>query len=231
MVHPYQTLLFPTLSPIELVVATVLLIISSSVSMSHAIRRVLTQLHPRKSLKEVSVDSALPIQQVSEAAKWLVVSEICIAALPVTRKSRFICVEGVVDVMKKMSMPFWQTFNSKDQHCQFHFNSGIEDTIISGAPHIFLVVGALTSNAVTPMTTERQSPALSPELGDVIDSMCRGENSINRRDVNSTTNLYRTLGSTGSVQREEPSTREGIVYSMTVWLTANGVIVRATCNR
>ena len=47
----------------QLVVATVLLIISSSVSMSHAIRRVLTQLHPRKSLKEVSVDSALPIQQ------------------------------------------------------------------------------------------------------------------------------------------------------------------------
>jgi len=120
------------------------------------------------------------------------------------------------------------SFNSKDQHCQFHFNSGIEDTIISGAPHIFLVVGALTSNAVTPMTTERQSPALSPELGDVIDSMCRGENSINRRDVNSSTNSYRTLGSTGSVQREEPSTTEGMVYSMTVWLTA---IVHATGNR
>eukprot|EP00956_Cyclotella_meneghiniana_P007786 scaffold10383_cov44-Cyclotella_meneghiniana.AAC.5 len=276
MVHPYQTLLFPTLSPIEVLHAlssdeNINLSYavgssnsatdnSSSVPMSHAIRRVLTQLHPRKSLKEVSVDSALPIQQgeflfflltctyssfslgyssslvaglavVLEAAKWLVVSEICVAALPVTRKSRFICVEGVVDVMKKLSMPFWQTFNSKAQHCQFHFNIGAEDTVISGVPHIFLVVGALTSNAVAPMTNERQSPASSPELGDVIDSLCRGENSINRRDVNSSTNLYRTLGSTGSVQREEPSTTEGIVYSMTVWLTANGVIAHATGNR
>ena len=79
MVHPYQTLLFPTLSPIEVLHAlssdeNINLSYavgssnssadnSSSVPMSHAIRRVLTQLHPRKSLKEVSVDSALPIQQ------------------------------------------------------------------------------------------------------------------------------------------------------------------------
>ena len=159
-------------------------------------------------------------------------SEIGVAALPVTRKSRFICVEGVVNVMKKLSMPFWQTFNSKAQHCQFHFNHGTtEDTIISGLPHIFLVVGALTSNAVVSMTKERQNPAASPELGDVIDSLCNGENSTNRRDINTSTNLYRTLGSTGSVQREEPSSMESIVYSMTVWLTANGVIVHAIGNR
>ena len=168
---------------------------------------------------------------VLEAAKWLIVSEIGVAALPVTRKSRFICVEGVVDVMKKLSMPFWQTFNSKAQHCQFHFNYGTEDTIISGLPHIFLVVGALTSNAVVSMTKERQNPAASPELGDVIDSLCNGENSTNRRDINTSTNLYRTLGSTSSVQREEPSSMESIVYSMTVWLTANGVIVHAVGNR
>ena len=79
MVHPYQTLLFPTLSPIEVLHAlssdeninlsyaigssNSATDISSSVPMSHAICRVFTQLHPRKSLKEVSVDSALPIQQ------------------------------------------------------------------------------------------------------------------------------------------------------------------------
>lgn len=80
VVFPYQTLLFPTLSPLEVLHAlssdeninlsyatgssnSATDNSSSSVPMSHAIRRVLTQLHPRKTLKEVSVDSALSVQQ------------------------------------------------------------------------------------------------------------------------------------------------------------------------
>ena len=78
IVQPHQTLLFPNLSASEVLRAlsdeTTNLSFSvgsaasatdtsTSVSMSHAIRRMLTQLHPRKTLKEVASDSALSVHQ------------------------------------------------------------------------------------------------------------------------------------------------------------------------
>jgi hypothetical protein len=77
IVQCHQTLLFLNISTSEILRAlsdetsnlsvsvgsTSITDISASVSMSHAIRRMLSQLHPRKNLKEIASDSALSIHQ------------------------------------------------------------------------------------------------------------------------------------------------------------------------
>jgi single-stranded DNA-binding protein len=74
IVNPHETLLFPNSSPSEILrgIENVTLScsvgsgisttdISASVSMSHALRRMLAQMHPGKSLQEVALDSALSL--------------------------------------------------------------------------------------------------------------------------------------------------------------------------
>lgn len=147
--------------------------------------------------------------------------------------------------MKQLSISFWQTFSSKSQHCQFHFHSSGQATVITGAPHIFLVVGALTSNAAISTEEKHTKHAASaPNLGDVIDSLCgkkfEAESGVqhqwsvqNAREKVTTMNNFlferpRSLGSVGSMtQREEVSSEDAIIYSMAVWLVANDVICSA----
>ncbi|KAL3772639.1 hypothetical protein ACHAWO_013184 [Cyclotella atomus] len=239
-----QTLLFPNISTSEILRAlsdetsnlsisvgsTSITDISASVSMSHAIRRMLTQLHPRKNLKEIASDSALSIHQVIQAANWLIQSGMSVAALPVTRKSRYVCAEGVVDKMRQYTLPFWQAFSSKAKHCQFHFDGiGGKKSIVTGSPHIFMIVSALTTNAVAPLDKENKAThtAAAPLLGDVIDSLC-GEASDFQREAETPLNRFErphSLGTVGSsTQREEQSSEDAVIYSMTVWLAAKGVI-------
>ena len=144
--------------------------------------------------------------------------------MPVTRKSRYICVEGVVDKMRKLALPFWQAFHTKARHCKFRFGNDGKYTIVTGAPHIFIIVSALTSNTVT--------------LGGVIDSLVRinedrpDSDASFRWSVQSAmekeTKRFERPHSGGNLssftKREEPSSEDIIIYSMAVWLVANGVI-------
>jgi hypothetical protein len=155
----------------------------------------------------------------------------CVSAMPVTRKSRYVCAEGVVDKMRHYTLPFWQTFSSKAKHCQFHFDDSTgKKCVVSGAPHIFMIVSALTSNAVASIDKENKAThaASAPLLGDVIDSLCGESNDVQRKadtPVNRRFERPHSLGTVGSSnQREEQSSEDAIIYSMAVWLAANGVI-------
>lgn len=287
-VQPHQTLLFPSMSASEVLRAlsdeslnlsysvgtsTSTVDTSASVSVSHAMRRMLTQLHPSKTLKEVASDSALSVNQgkyiirvldlvhrcfdisleslfvsylkVLEAAKWLISSGMCVAAMPVTRRSRYVCVEGVVNEMRRQALPFWQAFSSKAKHCQFCFD---DKNMVTGAPHIFLIVSALTSNSVASSAEKENKTschaASAPLLGDVIDSLSGNSNEQSSWNVQSAKSLQekgssmihrferpRSLGSVGSSNQkhEEPSSVDSIIYSMAVWLAANGVICPVDC--
>ena len=131
--------------------------------------------------------------------------------------------------MKKNALPFWQTFSSKAKHCKFHFEDGV---VVTGTPHIFLIVSALTSSAGTSVDKENKEmhhAAAAPLLGDVIDSLRGWGESVELREKESST-IHRferphSLGSADpSNQREEPTSGDAIIYSMAVWLAANGVI-------
>ena len=135
--------------------------------------------------------------------------------------------------MKQLSMTFWQTFSSKSQHCKFYFHSS-KTTVITGAPHIFLVVGALTSNAGT------KQVASAPNLGEVIDNLSSSNKqervsnvqhhcNQNAKEESSQSNFSserpRSLGSVGSMtQCDEVTSEDTIIYSMAVWLVAKDVI-------
>jgi len=219
-VRPYHTLLFPNSSPSEILkslvddsgnfgssysgnpsaaggeINTTSAAVStndkaSSSSLAQTIRRILTQLHPRKSLYDVAWDASLPLFQVMDAATWLVRSRMCVVIMPVLRKNRYACADGVVGKMKKMALPFWQAFGMRSRNCRFHWGSGTGNvgnvpTANGGrteAPHIFVVVSSLTT-----MRDEVSSPgeevednlddksktntASSPTLGEAIDALC-----------------------------------------------------------
>lgn len=257
-VNPNLTLLFRNLSPSEIIrgiseehslsvgSSSSGADISASVSVSQSMRRMLSQLHPRKSLKEVALDSALSLQRgkytlhflsfqvtfsmlvnnfnaplsVLEAAKWLVDSDMCVMTLPITRKSRHVCVDGITDKMRALSLPFWQAFSSKSQNIKFHF---AKKSVVTGVPHIFMIVSALTSNLTG--TAEQKAP----RLGDVIDVLTDAAGDQESGALSS--NPFRferplSLGSIGTSTQREDSTPEDVIYSMTVWLVANGVITQ-----
>jgi hypothetical protein len=146
-----------------------------------------------------------------EAAKWLIGSGMCVAALPVTRKSRYVCADGVVDKMRQLSLPFWQTFSSKSKHCRFHLDDRGKKTVVTGVPHIFLVVSALTS-------FQHNQTTAAPTLGDAIDSL----SGMTEQKTDKTLLSLNTMGS--STQLEELTSGDAIIYSMAVWLVGNGVI-------
>ena len=92
-----------------------------------------------------------------------------------------------------------------------------------------MIVSALTTNAVAPLDKENKAThtAAAPLLGDVIDSLC-GEASDFQREAETPLNRFErphSLGTVGSsTQREEQSSEDAVIYSMTVWLAAKGVI-------
>ena len=207
-VRPYHTLLFPHSSPSEILknlldetgsssmnnaihtstvganimstssTAGSITDMSTSSSLSHTIRRILTQLHPRKSLQELAWDVALPLPQVMDAATWLVQSGVCVAIMPVLRKNRYACVEGVVGKMGRLALPFWQTFGMRSKHCRFYLGGTSAKGVggRAGAPHVFVIVSALTTMSRNNTNAQGEGlpivTAASPTLGDAIDSIC-----------------------------------------------------------
>ncbi|KAL3785438.1 hypothetical protein ACHAW5_010918 [Stephanodiscus triporus] len=257
-VRPYQTLLFPVSSPSEVLECLTdethgcANDTTASHSTSQSLRRVLPHVHPRKSLHEVAWDSGLSLPRVVDVANWLVHSGTCVAAMPVLLKNRYACAGGVVTRMAHLALPFWQAFGIRSQNHAFHWGGGdygadegnADDvtrrrrgatrTVTTGAPHIFVIVSALTTKAETGSSS-------SPTLGDAIRSLSGvdarathsqssprddlyGENrwpssaAVNQMHLNAPP--YR--GGAGTMDSGSP---EELVYSMAVWLIANNVIV------
>eukprot|EP00970_Alexandrium_tamarense_P013605 scaffold3523_cov194-Alexandrium_tamarense.AAC.8 len=274
IVRPYHTLLFPNSTASEVLRRLIdesttsgvvrpssgnawVTDVSSSPPLSHTLRRILPHLHPRKSLQEVSWDSALALPFVMESARYLVESRLAVPVTPLLRKNRYACSDDVIGKMRKLALPFWQTFGLRSQNCRFYLCGGATNNaqVATGAPHLFAIVSALTTNQSNDAAQHNLSPAASPMLGDAIDSLCGTikEPRIGRRKSNVvehgggkqhgsyrrasmavgevlTSNAMQlnrpaSYGSTGIVTTGQDSPTEEILYSVVVWLLTQKVIV------
>lgn len=75
--HPYHTLLFPNLTPSEILkdlqggsAESVTSINPNSLSIIHILRQVLPITHPRRSLNETAFDAGIPLPYVMNAVSW-----------------------------------------------------------------------------------------------------------------------------------------------------------------
>jgi len=224
-IEPHQTLLFPSQSATDvlkgLIDDGVNDMSSSSSSISQTLCRLLPNVQPRKSLTDIAWDSSISLPLAMNAATWLISSGICIAATPVLRKNKYKCVDGIVQKMAKLSLPFWQTFGIRCQQFKFHWRG--EDEATAGAPHIFVVVSSLTSKR-----KDGLSISASPTLGEAFDLLRRqaADSSPHLKRHNSRASSS-SLGSLNNVSPNEDETAEQVLYSMAVWLIANKVIVLA----
>ncbi|KAL9180892.1 hypothetical protein ACHAXT_009697 [Thalassiosira profunda] len=246
-VQPQSALLFPNSSPAEVLRGMAERggaseTTAAAPSVAQSLQRLLPHILPRKTLYEVAWDAGLPLAHVLDAAAWLVRTETCVAAKPVLRKNRYVCTQGVVAKMAALALPFWQAFGARSRHCVFYWGGGSagpadgeEDstgkrrTGTIGAPHIFVVVSALT--------TRDNGTAVSsapPTLGEAIDYLCSPDDPASddtlsplypRRPA-STNNL--SLDANLNARGVDSSSAEEIVYAMACWLVANGILVEAS---
>jgi len=219
-IEPHQTLLFPSQSASEvlngLIDDGINDMSASSSSISQTLCRLLPHFQPRKSLTDAAWDSSVSLPLAMNAASWLISSGICVAAAPVLRKNRYKCVDGIVQKMAKLALPFWQTFGIRSQQFKFHC-TGEGGEATAGAPHIFVVVSSLTSKR-----KDGKCISESPTLGDAFDLLAgkQAESSPHLKRHNS-------RGSLNATSPNEDETAEQILYSMAIWLIANKVIVLA----
>ena len=233
-IQPSHTLLFPNVSATEVLDGLMegqqtfgVNEITASPSITQSLCRILPYIQPRKSLNEISYDAGLPLPHALEAASWLIKFGICVTAMPVLRKNKYVCADGVVQRMAELALPFWQNFGVRSQDCKFHWGGKNGEETTTGAPHIFVVVSALTSKA---------SSSASPTLGEAIESLC-GAGDTNNNAVSphiKRRNSYhygenRSSGMSSSMHKSNPSLgvmdSATVVEEMAVWLIANRVII------
>jgi hypothetical protein len=108
ILRTYQTLLFPTASPSQILESMMAVTCSRTVG---RIQQFLRTVNPQKSLADISVDASLPISVTMELAEYLVVGQgVCIASPVVTRSSRFACHQ--ITKIKENALEFSQTFGT-----------------------------------------------------------------------------------------------------------------------
>eukprot|EP00985_Skeletonema_marinoi_P021508 scaffold13219_cov106-Skeletonema_marinoi.AAC.5 len=175
--HPYHTLLFPKLTPSEILqdlqnehVESAISINPNSLSIIRILRQVLPITHPRRSLNEVAFDAGIPLPYVMNAAFWLIKSKLCVAAMPVLRRNRYICVENVIPKIQSLQLAFWQEFGLKCRNHKFLWGN-------SSPPHIFVVISALTTTCST-QEGKKLVSSDPPTLGDAIASSGTGNEEI-----------------------------------------------------
>jgi len=175
--HPYHTLLFPNMTPSEILTdlqdeyaESVTSINPNSLSIIRILRQVLPVTHPRRSLNEIAFDAGIPLPYVMNAAFWLIKSNLCVAATPVLRRNRYICVDNVIPKIQSLQLAFWQDFGLKCRQHQFNWGSG-------SPPHIFVVISALTTKC-TAQEGKKLVSSDPPTLGDAIASSGTGNEEI-----------------------------------------------------
>merc|ERR1719253_373432 len=162
--RPYHTLLFSNSSPMEVLQGLTdhehSNDMTTSPSISHSLRRIIPHVQSTKSLHEIGWDAGLAAPHVMDAANLLIQNGICMAVMPVLRKNRYACADGVVPKMSSLALPFWQTFGVRSRRCRFYSGGGARNAI-TGVPYLFVVVSALTTSA--------EGSAASPTLGEAAD--------------------------------------------------------------
>ena len=236
--RPYHTILFPTVSADELLQNITTAVSNSDGDLSQRIlQKLLLVCDPFKSLYDMSLETALPLSAITEAATSLIDSGACIAVPVIQSSTKFACQNGAIKLMSSLKLEFAQQF--------------------SPVCHIFVVAAALTStkkrasNSSLGTTNERCSHA---SFGDVIrycrqaftlyhtDDLSSSEDENDESERNEfpaeiqilTERLVATLLSTEHINygREieiGPDITfqcvESLLISMTTWLRSHSVIV------
>lgn len=256
-IQPYHTLLFPTSSPSEVLESLLDETMNgnemtTSSSITQCLRRILPHIQPNKSIHEIAWESAIALPHVMAAASWLVRTGLCMAAMPVLRKNRYVCADGVVARMATMALPFWQTFGVRSRNCMFFWgdsatnrsipqNEDVDDARqgkttrigTSGAPHLFVLVSALTTKLNDRSDTERSgNRSALPTLGEAIHSLSGYDEpspevstQFSRSDSQQHGEIRQHNTTTNGAYYDCAATEE-IIYSMAVWLIANNIIVQ-----
>ena len=236
--RPYHTILFPTVSSDELLQNITTTASNSDGDLSQRIlQKLLLVCDPFKSLYDMSLETALPLSAMTEAATSLIDSGACIAVPVIQSSTRFACQSGAIKMMSSLKLEFAQQF----------------------APvcPIFVVVAALTStkkcasNVSANNTKERCAHA---SFGDVIRYCREGfamyqtddlSSSDNESEVSHRSNeipaeiqmlMERLVGTLGAEQINSGQDIEigadisfqdveSLLISMTTWLRSHSVIV------
>ncbi len=93
------------------------------------------------------------------------------AATPVLRRNRYVCVENVITKIQSLQLAFWQDFGLKCRHHKFQWGGG------GSPPHIFVVVSHLTTKCLA-QEGKKLVSSDPPTLGDAIASSGSGNEEI-----------------------------------------------------
>jgi len=103
-IRPYHTILFPLASPVQLLDS----LKGTGSAAPRRLQQFLMMASPQKSLKEIAMDSTLPLQAAVETAAYLVAQGACIISPVLGRTSRLACVS--VERVHEHALAFSQTF-------------------------------------------------------------------------------------------------------------------------
>eukprot|EP00979_Chaetoceros_neogracilis_P006190 scaffold1224_cov288-Chaetoceros_neogracile.AAC.23 len=111
--RPYHTILFPTVSADELLQNITTTVPSSDGDLSQRIlQKLLLVCDPFKSLYDMSLETALPLSAITEAAASLIDSGACIAVPVIQSSTKFACQNGAIKLMSSLKLEFAQQFTS-----------------------------------------------------------------------------------------------------------------------
>lgn len=236
--RPYHTILFPTVSSDELLQNITTTASNSDGDLSQRIlQKLLLVCDPFKSLYDMSLETALPLSAMTEAATSLIDSGACIAVPVIQSSTRFACQSGAIKMMSSLKLEFAQQFTPV---CP-----------------IFVVVAALTSTkkcASNGSTNKTKEPCAHASFGDVIRYCREGFAMYHTDDLSSSDNesevsyrsneipaeiqmLMERLVATLSAEQINSGQDieigadisfqdvESLLISMTTWLRSHSVIV------
>ncbi len=107
MVRSYHTLLFPTLSPLELVDT---LQLAASSPQQQSMQQLLMMINPARSLNEIANDSNVSLSAVLDMALQLIQQGVCMASPVISRSTRLACAHNAIAAMQDLALDFGQTF-------------------------------------------------------------------------------------------------------------------------
>mmetsp|Transcript_1810 Transcript_1810/g.2761 ORF Transcript_1810/g.2761 Transcript_1810/m.2761 type:complete len:680 (-) Transcript_1810:137-2176(-) len=108
-VRPYHTLLFPRTSAATLA--------DGITSSNCRIKTFLSMLDPRKSLSEISHETAVPISFIMEMANYLVNNKLCVISHVFSTRCTLACCNDAISRINDLRLAFSQAFHQQPIHC------------------------------------------------------------------------------------------------------------------
>lgn len=110
VVRPYHTLLFPSVTPIQLLVS---ISASRCDAAPHRVQQLLRLINPRSTLSDIALAASLPLKSTLEIASYLVGQGLCFVFPRLSRKMSLacICIQHIREVQLSFSQRFGASIN------------------------------------------------------------------------------------------------------------------------